>query len=286
MVGCPRSGTTLAQAMLAGHPKVFTFPETHFFQKIQGRLRPEAPLVSPRAAARSLDHIRNTLGSPVAQRRPPRWWLGLGAYASAFQEVVDAAAGNQSCEVWLEKSPVHLHHLETITRYDKSAGIIHVMRDGRDVVASLVDLGLRDPEHWVSQLLGRGARNWARADLIRGAVARWNRDIGITISYRDRHPLQEWVIYEQLVESPATVLARACQLMGLEYHPDMERPWERADEVVGWRRSLPHMDRVFRPIERTPLQKFSSLFTDEEQGEITTALTHGGDPEAALAAPR
>ena len=31
IVGCPRSGTTLLQSLLAAHPQIHSFPETHFF---------------------------------------------------------------------------------------------------------------------------------------------------------------------------------------------------------------------------------------------------------------
>jgi len=33
LVGCPRSGTTLLQSMLARHDRVFTFPESHLFAR-------------------------------------------------------------------------------------------------------------------------------------------------------------------------------------------------------------------------------------------------------------
>ena len=31
IVGVPRSGTTLIQSLLASHPQIETFPESHFF---------------------------------------------------------------------------------------------------------------------------------------------------------------------------------------------------------------------------------------------------------------
>jgi hypothetical protein len=30
LVGCPRSGTTLLQSLLAAHPQIASFPESHF----------------------------------------------------------------------------------------------------------------------------------------------------------------------------------------------------------------------------------------------------------------
>ena len=34
LVGCPRSGTTLTQSLLAAHPMVASFPESHFFSHL------------------------------------------------------------------------------------------------------------------------------------------------------------------------------------------------------------------------------------------------------------
>jgi len=36
LVGCPRSGTTLLQAMLFAHPEIYSFPETNFFLSLFG----------------------------------------------------------------------------------------------------------------------------------------------------------------------------------------------------------------------------------------------------------
>ena len=34
LVGCPRSGTTLLQSLLAAHPDITSFPESHFFRHL------------------------------------------------------------------------------------------------------------------------------------------------------------------------------------------------------------------------------------------------------------
>src|SRR5579859_2592257 len=38
IVGCPRSGTTIVQALLARHPAIYTLPETAFFEQLHGDL--------------------------------------------------------------------------------------------------------------------------------------------------------------------------------------------------------------------------------------------------------
>jgi len=283
LVGCPRSGTTLAQTMLAQHPAVFTFPESHYFGKIHGRFPSQSHLVSPRAAARALDALAASL--PEGTRRPllPRWWIGLGGYARTFRNIVDDAATQQGREVWLEKSPIHLYHLETIKRYHAGVGILHILRDGRDVVASLVDLSLSDPVRWAPQIVGKGARTSGRVTLIAAAVARWNRDLGISLKHLDRSDTNLLFTYERLVERPRDTLSEICRFMGLEYDDAMERHWESAEDVVGWRSMFSHMDKVFTPVEDRRLRRFSVFFTPSEQEEIKSTLLYGGNPQVAIA---
>ncbi len=75
----------------------------------QPRFRPEsipAPDTGARTAAGILDHIMNHL------------------------------AKAQGKEVWCEKSPMHVHHLQLLAEAFPQARFIHVIRDGRDCAAS------------------------------------------------------------------------------------------------------------------------------------------------------
>ena len=58
IVGCPRPGTTLLQALLASHPDVHSLPETHFLQSL---LRCE-------------DQRR------YARATPAQWWRSVRAW--------------------------------------------------------------------------------------------------------------------------------------------------------------------------------------------------------------
>ncbi|HEX2403742.1 MAG TPA: sulfotransferase, partial [Acidimicrobiia bacterium] len=269
LVGCPRSGTTLLQSMVAQHPRVFTIPETHYFHKIRGRLasRSVGPLVSPRAAARALDSLVEAVDSGLPRPQVPRWWLSRGRYCRAFFGVLDRAAAARGAEVWLEKSPIHLHYLEEIMRFAPVARFVHLLRDGRDVVASLVDLCERDGERWIPQLLPLYQGVPDRSTLIRAAADRWNSDIGLSLRHLG-DPGHVIVSYEALIDNPPAVLGDLCSFMSLDYHEAMLRPWEAANEVVGWRRGMAHMERTFHPLQDRRGQRYLTQFSQAEQEAV------------------
>ncbi|MEQ8960988.1 MAG: sulfotransferase [Coleofasciculus sp. C2-GNP5-27] len=45
LVGCPRSGTTLLQSLLAAHPQIASFPESHFFRHLIPEFEPKRRLL-------------------------------------------------------------------------------------------------------------------------------------------------------------------------------------------------------------------------------------------------
>lgn len=284
LVGCPRSGTTLLQSMIARHPAVFTFPETHYFRKIRGRFgERDLGIVSPRAASRVLDGLVESIDGG-ARPSIPRWWLGTARYGQAFTETVDHAAASGGAMVWLEKSPIHLHHMSEIERVVPDVRFIHLVRDGRDVVASLFDVCERDAARWVPQLIP-GTLTPSRADLVDAATARWNGDIALTTA-RVNEPHHRVFRYESLIDNPRDVLTEICAFMGLNYDHAMERHWETADDVLGWRATLPHMEKTSQPLEDRRGKRFETIFTAGERSRIVGRLLYSGDPGEVIEAQR
>jgi len=266
--------------MLAQHPQVFTVPETHYFRKIRGRFgdRAAGPFVSPRAASRALDSL---VAAVAASARPsvPRWWPFKQRYVRSFVSVMDDGASRYGATVWVEKSPIHLHHLEEITEAVPGVGFVHLARDGRDVVASLVNLCELEPDLWVPQLLPDQPRSSERRTLIDAAVARWNADFNRSLEWQGSRS-HFHVTYDGLVDALRPTLEGIAAFLEIPYDPAMERHWESADEVVGPRREKQHMAKTFQPLEDRRLHRFRTFFTESEQERIVAGLTGGGDTGA------
>jgi hypothetical protein len=165
LIGAPRSGTTWLQRSLASDPRVVSPQETDLFSKF----------VAPLDGA----WRRSLRGGPQewAQRR----FKGLPAvmseedFTAAVRSFVattfDAVAAlKPSASVVVEKSPSHSLHAPLIVRYAPAARFVHIIRDGRDVAASLLAASSGWGSSWAPQSVRAAARTW-REHVERGREA-------------------------------------------------------------------------------------------------------------------
>ena len=182
VVGCSRSGTTLLRAMLDAHPALAVPPESHF------------------ALAPSVRALRRAL------RRDPWFALwgieapdlhGLGC-ADAVRAVFAAYAAARGKPRYADKTPHYVSHLPELAARFPEAQFVHVVRDGRDVALSLLEVP------WGPDTLEDAARHWRRRVLE-------GRDAGLPPDrYRELR-------YEALVADPERELRALAPWLGLEY---------------------------------------------------------------------
>jgi hypothetical protein len=119
--GCSRSGTTLLQRLLVGHPRIHTFPETGVFLRalgMRGHVLPWARLgLTLGKERKSLIRLIEQVGvtDAAAPPLPPRR-LRL---RSSIQDVVrflDLLTLAEGKDIWLEKTPRHVLHASRIRR--------------------------------------------------------------------------------------------------------------------------------------------------------------------------
>ncbi len=259
-VGCPRSGTTLLQAMLARHPKVFSPPETHFFRKIcshRSWVHRVLGAVPFRTSRRALRQLLKLLDCPELRSEVPRLRLSYKRNGQAFAQILNYVARDQGADMWVEKTPTHLHFIREILLGVPEARFIHLLRDGRDVVASFFEACLNDQRTWVHQVLPRYWENRitdknGRHRLIDAIVERWNSDIGVSLDHSGdpRHLL---LTYADLVQDASNQLKRLCEFMSIEYGSEMLNHRESAESLVGSGDTRQWMPRVFEPLQDTHL---------------------------------
>ncbi len=215
LVGVPRSGTTLLQALLAAHSTVTSFTESHFFSR---HFRPVSGLgtvLTTDPAPRVAEFIaENGAEAPAAAGwfGPPRpavlrWAVlrpfGTRTVARRFVRVLDELAEARGAAVWLEKTPRHLQRLDVIRRACDDGiptHVVHIVRDGLQTVASL---------HHAS-------RNWERPYDLRECVDRWNRDLELSLRISDAAG-HHVVTYESLTGDPQAVLRLLLDRLGLAW---------------------------------------------------------------------
>lgn len=196
ITGAARSGTTWLQTMVAAHPLVCsTIDELKLFDFFTGPWEKSWNLL--------------VLGQKVAGGGP----LGLTAVwtENEFYDFLKEFAGRVYAQilamkpeatVLLDKSPAYSHYVKHITRLIPEAKFIHMVRDGRDVAASLVAASRGWGRLWASKEIESAAAEW-KSFVLAAQEAR---------QYRGRY-LE--VRYEELLTNGVKVLQEVFEFIGV-----------------------------------------------------------------------
>jgi hypothetical protein len=222
IVGCPRSGTTSLRLMLRAHPRIAIAPETRF----------TLSAYEHRAAYGDLRKLSNrqALAEWIVAGAGTRFGdLGLDPHAvaseivagpptlgSAIGIVFRAYARRVGKPRWGDQRPGYVQHIDVLLRLFPDAQIVHLIRDGRDCVASLK----RTP--------------WWRMGTYH-AIATWTQAIDAGRAAARRLPAGSYtdVRYEHLVADPESELRRLCDFLQEEYVAEMAGA--RGPTSAGWR---------------------------------------------------
>ena len=249
--GCPRSGTTLLGSMLGAHPDCLCVPESRF--KITAlRARDSAQ------GNMDLAHILDVIGKDW---RFQLWEVDIsatrvsgaldgGSYAALIEGIVNRYAeriGKPGSRLWVDHTPSNVRHSATLFDLFPDARMIHLVRDGRAVAASVL------PLDWGPNRINRAAQYWV--EMVGhglAAEACW----GASRVARVR--------YEDLVQDPEGTLQRLCVWLEIDYDarmqeadgfsvPEYTRPHHQLvgkapvpERVSAWRRALsPRQIEIF-----------------------------------------
>ena len=111
--------------------------------------------------------------------------------------VMETIARKQDVERWAESTPLHMLYLPLIKKLIPDALVVHIIRDGRDVSASLHRIGWIRPLPW----------DRTRAFLVPAIFWRWIVSKGRRYGQAMAGDYME-VHYEDLVQNPRDTLAR------------------------------------------------------------------------------
>jgi protein-tyrosine sulfotransferase len=180
IAGCGRSGTTLLRVMLDTHSSICCGPESDLF-------RPCPPPAKRLAARFGLEEeeVHRLIDSSRSQ-------------AEFIEMFFDAYRTLRGKRRWAEKSPRNILYLDFIFAHFHNAYIIHLIRDGRDVVCSL-------RTHPKSKLVGNEVVQLNTWNPIERCIERWVHDVQAGLEFRG-HPRYMEVFYEDLVnDTPGTM---------------------------------------------------------------------------------
>src|SRR5688572_4070232 len=139
IVGMNGSGTTMLLDHLSNHSLIFGFPnETRSIPYFISHQSDYGDLTVDDNFMRLWRDVRQSLvGQPKLRPESiPVPDKSARTAAGIIDHIMKYLARAQGKEIWCEKSPMHVHHLQLLSQAFPEAKFIHVIRDGRDCAAS------------------------------------------------------------------------------------------------------------------------------------------------------
>lgn len=262
IVGSGRSGNTLLRAILAGHGDLAIPPESYVLGPVVRDYRTLSflpwttllRLVLARfhfhpqfdAWETNLGRVQRTLASSPDEERSLARILDA-VYRAWIRRHMPGA------DRWGDKTPTNVYHLPRIAAVFPDASYIHMLRDGRDVVASYLDAGLYDStdaacERWLESV-----------DLVRRFAASLSSD-----RFRE-------VRYERLVTEPEAVTRGVCQVLGVAFEPVMLKHRQRVNGLGDT--DAEHHSGLNRPISSRSVGSWRDRLDDRQRRIVHDRLS-------------
>jgi sulfotransferase family protein len=218
LVSTGRCGSTLLQAMLSSHPRLYIPPELRYF----GRHDPIKAYADPLPDANVEAYLATCAMDP--------WWGDAGLDRAAFEAAVRGGV-RSSREIYLwvvghiaekrgnrkprigEKTTYYALHGARISELFPKAQFIHLYRDPRDVAASYLE------QYWCSGSGALGAANFIKR------IYRQTERLAELVGPERFYAMK----YETLIEDPERELRRLCAFLGEAYDPAMLKYEDRKE---------------------------------------------------------
>ena len=259
IVGSGRCGSTLLRAMLEAHPDVHIPPESGLAAMVRDYRR------YSRLPWKVL--LRILLAPLGYERAWEPWELAPGPLLRDLQElpremrnvatvlnaVYRAHLRNHKPGAgrWGDKTPPHTPQLPALQAVFPDLQVVHLLRDGRDVVQSFLQV--------------------SKASLPYFAGA-WLRAVRTAQAFGARHPAQYLEIrYEDLVRDPRPSLERVASFLGLGFDERMLHHHE-LDLKLGDVERHPRLQGVWQPVYQTSIGRWRTALDPQQILELDQLL--------------
>lgn len=208
--GAGRSGTTLMRVILDSHPNIACGPELKVIPSV----------------CRLWYELQTAFRMPLREYhlKPKQVNAIFGQMILSLLENYRAQAGKPRIA---EKSPNNVFFFEHLHYLFPESPLLHLIRDGRDVVSSLLRMDWRNPKTGerleYTQDARKAAEYWANA-VRAGQMARQRPSLAAR--YLE-------VRYEDLVAKPEETLKRVCDFIGEPWDPAVLKFHEKERNLAG-----------------------------------------------------
>ena len=274
LLGNPRSGTTLLRLMLTSHPQIAIPPECGFALWLQ-----PAWQSWDAQDARKPERIRQFTEAVCHSRKFETWGMDISCLEKHIQDMApDTYSALVACvygawakvhvpdfQCWGDKNNYYIQHIPELLALYPQARMLHIVRDGRDVACSYLELPTQSSSIYAPRL--------SRDPYQIGQE--WQQNVTTVLQQLSRLPEEQkmQVRYEDILESPQTVLTGIAQWLGLGFHPDMlsyheknRRQTLEPTEFLEWKA------RTLEPLDSRRAGRWKHTLSQDDQSKLTQLL--------------
>ena len=210
ILGYPRSGTTLFRAMLNSHSQIaIPFESFVILDYARNINRDYNDLLTLNDREQLVKDLLNSKG--ISEWEPKVYREDIiiercADYSSTIREIFDTYAKKCGKLIWCDKTPSYTPDLHILNELFPSSKFIHIIRDGRDVAASI----LRQP--------------WGQYSMIK-ILEDWNQIVNCTRKMGRMLGKERYleIRFEDLVSSPEVILRSVLEFMDLPFEESVLR---------------------------------------------------------------
>jgi hypothetical protein len=211
IVGYPRSGTTLLQSLLATQENIVSLPETHFFNWVRSKIIVKNDRVISSQVNTIINAIRERISFSIDAEQyiqnlaiknllSPKMLFEILVVDNLIKQGYDINYLKQ--KKWVEKTPDHVLHLDTINRFYPKSKIIYMLRNPEQAIISRRENFLHET-------------NWN----IKRHINCWLQSIEAIEKFQDKYPERVRIIkLEDLVENKEDVIKNICDFLEIDFN--------------------------------------------------------------------
>jgi hypothetical protein len=253
IVGSYRSGTSLLRLILNSHSKIFIPEETRYIPYLGSNIKGYGSLESEESRKRLVNEIRKYLKRQKWDDIPSFYEINKEVQSYTYSEIIKSVSLSK-CPInkkskllyWGDKTPSYLMVFKYINELFPDAKFINVVRDGRDVCASVMGLPIS------------GARN------VTSAALEWNERIlqGLLMEKCLGSGRVLTIKYEDLVTKTDEVLHLVCSFLDIIYEGSMQEFSETPEAKILARQ--PHHANVVNNVNSSRISIYKKSMSISE----------------------
>jgi len=223
----------MLRLMLNRHPRLAVPHESKFIIAFNSRLAEYGSLSDRENAARLLDDIaqhKAVIAGRLIEDRAAILSRDVSTFSRMTDAIMSAKAERMGKPRWGDKTPYYISHIDELWSLFPQSKIIHLVRDGRDVVVSQRNV------EWMSDNVPKLARDW-----------QWKTTLCHKVGVVKGPEYFLEARYEDLVVDTDGILRKICDFLGESYAPEMMEFQQGGDENVPEESRKWHQNSVRAP---------------------------------------